>query len=213
MNIRVITISRQVGTAGEEVARAVAERFGFRYVDYQIVQAAAREAGVMPETVSEAERTPSLLRRLLESMARTPSAPLAGWTDPVPLVVSPLYTSADYRALIESVIRDLAETGDAVLVGHVAQIVLSGRSDTLNVFITGSPAFRTRRVVAGMGVDEKSALKTIERTDSERQEFFQRFYNTNWLAPWVYDLCISTDHIAPAQAAELVELAARRSGS
>ncbi|MEO6045417.1 MAG: cytidylate kinase family protein, partial [Tepidiformaceae bacterium] len=70
--------------------------------------------------------------------------------------------------------------------------------------ITGSPDFRARRIMAGMGVDEKTALKTVERTDHERIEYFERVYDTGWLLPCTYDLCINTDHLNSDQAAELI---------
>lgn len=204
MNTRVITIARQVGVAGEEVAQTVARKTGFRYIDYQIIQQAASEAGVSPETVSEAEHTPSLLTRILEALARNPSMPVAAWADPIPLTTTPLYTSADYRRVVEEVVRDLAEQGECVIVGHAAQVILRGRLDTVRVLITGSPDFRARRIMAGMNVDEPTALKTVERTDAERNDWYKRFYETGWLSPWTYDLCINTDHMNPEQGAELV---------
>jgi cytidylate kinase len=204
MNTRVVSISRQVGTAGEEVARAVANRLNFRYIDYQVIQDAAREAGVSPETVSEAEHTPSLMTRVLEALARSPSMPVAAWADPVPLAANPLLTSNDYRKFVEQVIRDLVEHGGCVIVGHAAQVILRGRLDTVRVLVTGSHEFRARRIMAGMGVDEKVALKTVDRTDNERIDYFRRFYDTGWLLPCTYDLCVNTDHLNPDQAAELV---------
>ncbi|MBE7519303.1 MAG: cytidylate kinase-like family protein [Thermoflexaceae bacterium] len=208
MNTRVITISRQVGSAGEEVAQKVAADLGFRFIDYQVIQGAAREAGVSPETVSEAEHSPSLLTRILESLARNPSMPVAAWADPVPLTTSPLFTSADYRRFIESVIRDLAAEGNCVMVGHAAQVILRDRLDTLRVLVAGTVEPRVRRVMAGMNVDEKTALKTVERTDAERLDYFKRFYDTGWLTACTYDLCINTDRIAPAQAAGVIVQAA-----
>lgn len=204
MNTRAIVISRQVGAAGEDVAQAVSRRMGFRYVDSQLVQAAAAEAGVSPETVSEAEHTPSLMTRLLESLARNPTMPVAAWSDPLPLASSPLYTSVDYRHFVEQVIRETADKGDCVIVGHAGQVILRGRFDTVRVLITGSDTHRARRIQAGMGVDEKEALKIVESTDRERMDYFHRFYNTGWLTPCTYDLCISTDQLNPEQAAELV---------
>ncbi|MCC7366361.1 MAG: cytidylate kinase-like family protein [Dehalococcoidia bacterium] len=199
-----ITIARQVGTAGEEIATAVAARTGFRVIDYQVIQAAAQEAGVSPETVSEAEHTPSLMTRILESLARNPSMPVAAWADPIPLTTSPLFTSADYRRFVEDVIKDVADRGECIIVGHAAQVILKARFDTLRVLVTGSPQFRARRIMGGMGVDEKTALKTVERTDHERLDYFRRFYDTGWLSPWVYDLCINTDHVNSEQAAEVI---------
>jgi cytidylate kinase len=193
-----------VGTAGEEVAQAVATKLGFRFIDYQVIQDAAREAGVSPETVSEAEHTPSLMTRLLEALARNPSMPAAGWADPVPLAASPMYTSNDYRRFVEQVIREMADQGECVIVGHAAQVILRERFDTVRVLVTGSNAHRARRIKTGMGVDEKEALKIIEKTDHERTDYFRRFYDTGWLTPCSYDLCISTDHLNPEQAADLV---------
>lgn len=204
MNTRVITVARQVGAAGEEVAQVIARNTGFRYIDYQIIQEAASEAGVSPETVSEAEHTPSLLTRILESLARNPSMPVAAWADPIPLSTTPLYTSADYRRFVEDVVRDLAEQGECIIVGHAAQVILRGRLDTVRVLVTGSPDFRARRIMAGMNVDEQTALKTVERTEGERLDWYKRFYETGWLTPWTYDICINTDHLNPEQAAEVV---------
>ena len=208
MNTRVISVSRQVGTAGEEVAQAVATKLGLKLIDYQVIQDAAQEAGVSPETVSESEHTPSLMTRLMEALARNPSMPAAGWADPVPLAMSPLYTSNDYRRFVEDAIREIADQGECVIVGHAAQVILRDRFDTVRVLVTGSNAHRARRITAGMGVDEKEALKIIEKTDRERVDFFRRFYETGWLTPCSYDLCISTDHLNPEQAAELVARAA-----
>ncbi len=208
MNTRVISVVRQVGSAGEEVAQSVAQKLGFRYIDYQIIQDAAREAGVSAETVSEAEHTPSLMTRILEALARNPSMPVAAWADPVPLSTSPLITSTDYRTFVEDVIRDLAAQGNCLIVGHAAQVILKDRHDTLRVLVTGSTQFRVRRVMSGMAVDEKTALKTVEKTDAERVDYFKRFYDTGYLSPWTYDLCINTDHMSPAQAADLIAHAA-----
>lgn len=204
MTVRVVSIARQAGCAGDEVARETAGRLGFRYIDYQIIQHAAREAGVSPETLSEAEHSPSLMTRILEALARNPSIPVGAWADPVPLSGSPLYTSSDYRRFIEDVIRDLANQGECVIIGHAGQVILRDRLDTVKVLVTGSPPFRIRRLIAGMNVDEKTALKTIERTDSERLDYYKRFYDSGWLAPCSYDLCVNTDHLDPQQVAELI---------
>lgn len=209
MRVRVIALSRQVGTAGEEVANLVADELKLRVIDYQVIQDAAREAGVSPETVSEAERAPSLLTRFLEALARNPGIPVAAWADPIPLTTTPLYTSNDYRSLIENVIRNLGTQGNCLIIGHAAQVILKDRVDVLRVLITGSVQPRVRRVMQGMGVDEKAAHKTVEKTDAERNEFFRRFYEMRWTDASNYDVCISTDTLAPADAASVIVAAAR----
>jgi cytidylate kinase len=208
MNTKVVAVARQVGASGEEVAREVAKRLNFRYVDYQIVQDAAREAGASPEAVSEAERAPSLLTRILETLARNPSMPEAVWANPTPLTESPLYTSADYRKFIEAVVTDIANTGNCVIVGHSGQAVLRGRPDVLRTLITGTPETRSRRLMKAMGIDEKEALKAVQRSDHDRIIYVDRFYNIGWLSPDSYDICINTDHFNVEQAADLIVNAA-----
>jgi cytidylate kinase len=210
MNTRVITISRQVGTDGEEVARLVAEQLGLRLLDYRVVQEAAQEAGVSPETVSEAEHKPSFLTRMMEALARS-SAPAAGtgWTEPVNIAGTPLLTSSDYRKLVEDVVRDFANQGEVLFLGHGAQFMLHERTDTFKVLICGSELPRARRVMSGMNVDEATARKTVLRTDQERMDFFKTYYHADWLSASAYDLSLNTDHLTPKQAADLIVAAVR----
>ena len=209
MNIRTVAIARPVGTAGEEIGQLAATKLGFWFYDYQVVQTAAQEAGVSPETVSEAEHTPSLLTRILEALARNPSMPVAAWADPVPLATNPLLTSTEYRRFIEDVIRDLADQGEAVLMGHGAPMILQERTDTLKVLTTGSSSLRAERIASGMSVDIETARKTVTRTDSERSDYFRRFYDRSWLDAENYDLCLNTDRLAPDEAAALIAQAAQ----
>src|SRR3989442_15473450 len=61
----VITVTRQYGSGGSDIARLVAERLGWELVDNQFVEAVARRAGVPPdEAAQREERAPGLLERL-----------------------------------------------------------------------------------------------------------------------------------------------------
>ena len=60
-----------------------------------------------------------------------------------------------------------------MILGHAPHVVLGDRLDTLKVLISGSRDGGTRRVMAGMGVDEKTARKTGERTSGVRGERYR----------------------------------------
>ncbi len=213
METRVITIARQVGTLGEEVARIVADELNFHLLDYRLVQAAAEEAGVSTETVADAEHKPSFFNRIIEALARNPGTPATGvWMEPLNMGATPLLTSTDYRDLVAQVIDDYANRGNVLLLGHGAQFTLANRVDTLRVFVTGSADARKRRVMAGMVCSEEQAAEVISRTDSERSSYFKEYFHADWLSASVYDLCVNTDHLNPSQAAELIlsAVAARR---
>ncbi len=205
METRVVTIARQVGTNGEEVARIVASSLGFRLLDYRLVQEAAQEAGVSPETISEAEHKPSFFGRIIEALARNPAGPASGqWGEPINIAATPLLTSADYRQLVQQVVEDFATQGKVVFLGHGAQFMLSGRADTFRVLVVGTEDARVRRLMASMGVDENKAREVVQRTDRERIDYFRTYFEVGWTDPASYDLTVNTDHLNPQQAADLV---------
>lgn len=209
METRAVTIARQVGTLGEEVATAVADRLGFILLDYRVVQAAAEGAGVSTETIAEAEHRPPFFTRIIEALARNPAGPATGqWAEPVNMAATPLLTSIDYRDLVARVIEDYAARGHVVFLGHGAQFTLRDRPDVLRVFVTGSLEVRKRRVMTGMVCSEEQAAEVIARTDSERHRYFHDYFHADWRTPSLYDVVINTDHLNPDQAAEIILAAA-----
>lgn len=205
METRIVTIARQVGTLGEDVARIVADELGFHLLDYRLVQAAAEEAGVSTETVADAEHKPSFFTRIIEALARNPgSTATTGWMEPINMSGTPLLTSIDYRDLVAQVIEDYATRGNVLFLGHGAQFTLAGRPDTLRVFVTGGINARKRRVMAGMVCSEEQAAEVVSRTDSERSKYFKEYFHHDWLSASHYDICVNTDHLNPSQAAEVI---------
>jgi len=205
MDCRVICVSRSLGARGEEVARLLAKSLGFRYVDDEIVSRAAEKAGVSPETVEKAERTPPLVVRILEAMAAAPPA------EPSGAAVLPFLTqtSQGYQDVLGQVIRETAQAGNVVIVAHGASIPLTGMAALLRVFVTASPDTRARRIGEERSLDERAARKEVEDSDGQRREFLRRFYEVSRESPTHYDLVVNTDVLTPKQAASVVVAAAR----
>ncbi|MCC7089107.1 MAG: cytidylate kinase-like family protein [Dehalococcoidia bacterium] len=205
METRVITIARQVGTGGEDVAGIVAAATGYRLLDYRVVQEAAQEAGVSPETVSDALHKPSFFARIIEALARNPATPASGqWGEPINIAATPLLTSVDYRQLIQQVIDDFANQGRVVLLGHGAQFILKNRQDTLRVLVSGTVEARTSRLMTAMATDQAKARELVQRTDKERIDYFRSYYGEDWLGSSSYDLIVNTDRLDAQQAAEVI---------
>jgi hypothetical protein len=205
MPCRVICISRSLGAGGEEIGRIVAKELEFRYADEEIIIKAAEKAGVSPETVAQAEHTPSLIARILESMARTPPT-AEGWSG---AAILPSNTTLDYGSLIEKVVRETANGGDVVIVAHGASIPLGDLSGVLRVLVTASPQVRTERLARESKLDEQAAKKAVDESDRQRREYLRRFHNVLQELPTHYDLVINTDVLAVPLAAGLIASAAR----
>jgi hypothetical protein len=203
MASRVVCVSRTLGAGGDEVARAVADQLGFRYVDDEIVVRAAEAAGVSPETIEKTEHTPSLVARVMDALGTVPIVADAGVA-----IVMPAYPTVNHHKMIERVIHQTASEGNVVIVAHGASIPLAGEAGVLRVLVTASPAVRAARITAQAG-DERAAKKTIEDSDRDREQFLRRFYGIDHEHPTHFDLTISTDALTVEQAARLVVAAAR----
>lgn len=199
------------GSGGEDIAQASAAELGFRYVDHEVIERAAREAGVSEEAVSEAEHIPSLRKRMLQALTANPGIAPTSWYQPGPATPSLFLTSAHYRRFIEGVVREIAGDGEAVVLGHAGQVVLRDRWDTLKVLVTGSTEKRVARVKQRLATeDHAEAEKALAQSDDDRRCFFDRCYHAEWLSPLNYDLCLNTDHMTIPEAVEAVVAAARR---
>ena len=204
MACRVITVSRSMGAGGEEIARDVAKGLGFRYTDEQIVIRAAEEAGVSPESAAQAERTPGLVTRVLESLATIPIEPV--WSS-----YRALASQAEpaYEGLFEAVIRETANAGNVVIVSHGASIPLAGISGLLRVLVTASERVRAERLAREADLGASEAKKAIAESDRQRKEYLRRFYNVGQELPTHYDLVINTDVLTVPLATRLIVSAAK----
>jgi len=202
MGCKVISISRALGAGGEEIGRDVAARLGFRFVDQEIVARAAEKAGVSPDKMAEAERTPPLIHRILLHIGTTAVEP-AGY------IPAPAHTSPAYESLIEQVIRETAAQGNVVIMAHAASIPLAGESAVLRVLITGSPESRAARLAKSGTNDDRKARKAVADSDREREKYLDRFYGIGAELPTHYDILLNTDVLSLSVAADVIVAAAK----
>jgi len=200
---RTICVSHATGARGSEVAHAVADRLGFRYVDEEVISEAADWAELSPAVVADAERRRSLAARLLGGGFDQTSPVRLTAGDPV----RQLPSEADLRDLITNVLQSIAADGGVVIVAHAASFALTG-ADVLRVLVTGSPEVRAGRIAADRGLDARAAERAIREEDAGRSDYLKRFYRVERELPTYYDVVLNTDVLEPAAAAAVVVTAA-----
>jgi cytidylate kinase len=207
----VVTISRQYGAGGRQVAPRVAEALGFKLADRELIEEAALRLGVDPETARAwDERAPAILEEL--GMALAAGTPLVGGGPAPQFDLSGLSENALAEAT-RRVIVSLADTGDYVILGRGAQVALHDQPDAAHFSLVGDLADRARRVMASQGVDEKQARVLCERFDSERAGYVRRYYGKDIGLPHLYDAILNTSRLGIEGAAEVaVDIAKRRLG-
>ena len=183
-----ICVSHADGAEGRAVGKLVAEKLGFAFADDAIVSAAAREAGLFPESVSYAERKEA--KRSVE------------------VDFGRIEKTEKLRDLIRAAIQKTADGGKVVIVAHAASYALTGRDGVLRVLVTAPDETRTARVAEEEDVDSKKASKRLGDSDKGRAVYLERFYGVKKEEPTDYDLVVNTDRLSTDDAAALIAAAA-----
>jgi cytidylate kinase len=199
--VSVIAISRTLGAGGEDLGTNLARELGFRYVDSEIIDRAAEQAGVEPGTIARTEVRKPLVARILENLARGSAGVM-----PVAAEFAPYVESAEigYEHLITEVILATAAQGKVVIVAHGASIPLAGTEGLLRILVTASPEVRASRVTAAQAGPASNGKRLIGDSDKSRADYFRRFYRVEHELPTHYDIVVNTDVLDVTQATTLV---------
>ncbi len=210
MAASVVAFSVQIGSGGFAIARRVAESLGFRYYDWEITSEAAARAGVSPNEVIAAERVPGFLERMMRRLGTVSAVSVEGsptFAEPSPAVLTTAlqaFTSDDYRQFIEKVVLELAERGEAVIVGHASQHTLRHHAGVLRVLVHGSVQTRAQRFALEQDMAMPEALEAVKQSDRDRRELLKRVFHFEWLDAAGYDLTVNTDSMEPEVTTELI---------
>jgi len=185
----VITLSREMGSRGDDIARLIAERLGLRLVNRELINRAAKDAGAPEVALAEIDE--------LGLLGVKPSAA----------------TLRLYREKVAAVIHELAAEGDVLLVGRGGQVILADRPDALHVRIVAPRPMRIARIQAICRVPDEVASARIDASDAARTGFLKRHFGVRGDEAHLYDLVINTAHLDVAAAVDLVCLAAAQLAS
>ena len=194
MSHKIITISRQFGSGGRTIGRALANRLGIPFYDKELVEQIALESGFDPKFVEEnGEHAPNRSRFAY-----------AFANHGVPGVMNGLST-ADFLWSVQcNVILQLAEKGPCVIVGRNADYILKDREDVLHVFIHADDEFRKNRIVKLYGQSEKTPAARLAEKDKRRKVNYQHYTGRNWGDAQNFDVCLDSSKLGVEACADLI---------
>ena len=205
----VITISRQFGSGGSEIAERVAQALDWHLYDNAVVNEVAKRLGMQPAEVSaREERVPSLPERIASAMA-------LGMPEVMPTVADlPLQPNEDrISEMTKRVMEEAVLAGPAVLVGRGAQSLLASRADALHVFCYAPPEALASYAVSNLGIAREDAARVVAENNHQREQYVKRHWKRDWRDFANYHLCVNTAWLGIDGAAELiVHLARERFG-
>ncbi len=226
----VITISRQIGSLGGDIAASVAQELGLRLIDADTINRAAERAGVpriaLAELETEGER--GLARQVLMALRTMPLLPSSG-SGPSSLTASedatlgrattttfpfgglfsptvpPISASlAGYVRMVGLVIRGLAHEGQVLILGRGGQMVLKNHPTALHVQTVAPFTQRGEAVASRYGLSERAAQHRVRASDRARGDYLRRYHDVDWLDPTLYHLVLNTARLPAPTAVQLI---------
>jgi hypothetical protein len=182
-----VTISRDVGTLGDEIAQELALRQGWRLFDKEIVNSIANNNRVREDMVRQLdERARGQMHNMILRMLRMPEGAPFGYEE--------------YHEALMKTLATLAAQGEAILVGRGANFALRWVEHGLHVRITGSPEVRIQRLSELWTVSSEIARRRIAAIDADRRAFIHNHFKKDVNDLTYYTLAINTDNISVEQA-------------
>jgi cytidylate kinase len=175
-----ITISRQLGSLGDEVAQAIAERLNYQVVCRDLINQAAIRCGA-----------PEMALFMIDDLDL--------------LGLRPTRKSRQhFLTSMSEVMHELAAQGDYVIVGRAGQMILKDYPGVLHVKVIAPARLRIERIATEQSISLEAAQAQVLGSDRSRRNYLIRYYHVRWDDPELYDLIVNTSRLAPADAACLI---------
>lgn len=199
-----VTLSASYGAGGSRVGPALAERLGVPFVDRVIpTDVAERLAVPLDDAHRRDESVSGLLDRLLMSLVPLASVYGGGAAEPMPV------GDHSFREATEQVIAERAASGQAVILGRAAALVLRADPRALHVRLDGPPAARVEQAIRVQDVDRATAEARMRDNDRAREAYLRQLYGTDARDPSLYHLVIDSTALDLDACVELIALAAQ----
>ncbi len=217
-----ITLSRQLGSLGDEIAGRVVAALDLLLVDREFIRLEALRAGIAPTILDRLmyEEQRSLAAEVVESLSSASrqvggargtapaSNPLSNVF--VPMMNLPSVDLEEGARAIAAIITAVAARDHVLFLGQGSQILLRNWPATLHVQIVAPLEVRVARVAERDHLNRAAALRRVRLNDMARADYLARYHGANWLDPLLYHLVINTGLCPVADSVAVIVEAARR---
>jgi cytidylate kinase len=185
-----MTISREPGSGGSEVARRLAADLGMDLIGAQIIQQVAERSGVSEKVIASLdEKEVNLRDSWIDSMFRTRHI----WPD-------------EYLRHLTRVVGTIGKQGNTVIVGRGAQFILPPQ-ETFRVRLIAPREIRIRNVMRDSETDFEESERYVYKTEANRNAFHRKYFNVDWANAGHYDLVVNTGYMGIEGAVACIEAA------
>ncbi len=209
----VITISKEFASGGLEIAKRLAQKIDYDYLDKDIVKQVADHAKVSHQEVMDFDQEGHInvrayLSRIvdLDIFKKTNKHDEAQETEttyderdkiPYSFDTQGWIDSDIYRDMICKVISELGQRPNVMIVGRGGQCILREQPGVINIRIIASVADRCARLqIENPDLSDAQAQKQIEAMDKKSREYIKFYFKADWNDPNLYDVIINTSRVS-----------------
>ena len=181
----VITIGRQFGSAGHEIGQKVAEYFGIKCYDKELLSRAAKESGFCEEMIQNHDERPTnsfLYNLVMDTYSFGYNA-----SSFVDMPISHKVFLAQFDT-----IKKIASEEPCVIVGRCADYALAELPNCIHLFIYADEETKTRRIMERYQLSEVKARDMMNKKDKQRQSYYNYYSSKKWGRADSYDLCVNS---------------------
>jgi len=217
----VITVAREFGSGGKDIARIIAERIGYECVDKELIAKVSQAAGVPEETVEQLDEVgestiQSFLRELFTPStiySLSPEYPPLIWPyvptsdegtyDPTSLK-NTFLDKKEYVQILHDTIKTLARRDQVIIVGRGSQCILADQDNTFHILFVAPAEYRIEIIMEEMNLERDQATELVHEKDNQRTLYLQYNYKRDWHDATLYHLVANTSRTSWENMADIV---------
>lgn len=195
----IVTIARQFGSAGHEIGMKLAESYGIKCYDKELLNRVAKESGFCQEIIETQDERPTtsfLYNLVMDTYS-------FGYNNShfVDMPISQKIFLAQFDT-----IKKIADEGPCVIVGRCADYALADRADTISLFIYANEEDKIQHIMKEHSdvKTEREARDLMVKRDKQRQSYYNYYSSKKWGRADSYDLCINSSVLGQDGSVELI---------
>ena len=186
MKYRALTISREFGSGGGEIADIIAKELDWRLIDKDLISEISRTEKVSPSEVAAFdEKVDPWIHRITRTVWGLGADGIS--------VVAPveMFDAEKAANLAKRIVTEAYNMGNCVIVGRGSQCILRNKPDVFHAFVYARWEDRVRKIQVRVkpGTDVPALVRA---TDAQRVEYIRVHYKEKWMNPYLYDIMIDS---------------------
>lgn len=178
-----ITISRQMGSLGGDIANYLADLIGYQIIWREVINMAARRAGF-----------PVMALAAIDELGLLDLCPSSDACEA-------------YCEAMQQIMEELYSKGNVIIIGRAGQLVLRNHPSAYHVRLFAPVDLRASRIAERFQVSIAGARAQITTSDRFRANYIKKFYKADWNDPELYHLIINTGLMTVKEAALIIHQA------